>query len=125
MNRVVLLIGIGSFIGGICRYYSQHLISKFFPSPLPYGTLSVNIVGCLLIGVIYGLSDRGNLLTPEWRLFLTTGFCGGFTTFSTFSYESIALIQDGEFFYLSLYIALSVILGLASTYLGMLVIKSI
>jgi CrcB protein len=125
MNRVVLLIGIGSFIGGVCRYYSQQIISKFFPSPLPYGTLSVNIIGCLLIGIIYGLSERGNLLSPEWRLFLTTGFCGGFTTFSTFSYESIALIQDGEFFYLSLYIALSVILGLASTYLGMLVVKSI
>jgi CrcB protein len=125
MNRVVLLIGIGSFIGGVCRYYSQQIISKFFPSPLPYGTLSVNIIGCLLIGIIYGLSERGNLLSPEWRLFLTTGFCGGFTTFSTFSYESIALIQDGEFLYLSLYIALSVILGLASTYLGMLVIKSI
>ena len=125
MNRVVLLIGIGSFLGGVCRYYSQQIISKFFPSPLPYGTLSVNIIGCLLIGIIYGLSERGNLLSPEWRLFLTTGFCGGFTTFSTFSYESIALIQDGEFFYLSLYIALSVILGLASTYLGMLVVKSI
>ncbi len=125
MNRVVLLIGIGSFIGGVCRYYSQQIITKFFPSPLPYGTLSVNIVGCLLIGLIYGLADRGNILTPEWRLFLTTGFCGGFTTFSTFSYESINLIQDGEFLYLSLYIALSVVLGIASTYLGMLVIKSI
>lgn len=125
MNRVVLLIGIGSFIGGISRYYSQQIITKFFPSPLPYGTLTVNIVGCFLIGLIYGLSDRGNILTPEWRLFLTTGFCGGFTTFSTFSYESINLIQDGEFLNLSLNVSLSVILGFASTYLGMLIIKSI
>lgn len=125
MSRIVLLVGIGSFIGGVCRYYSQQIITKFFPSSLPYGTLSVNVAGCLVIGFIYGFADRGNLLTPEWRLFLATGFCGGFTTFSTFSYESINLIRDGEFLYLSLYVVLSVILCLASTYLGMVIIKSI
>jgi CrcB protein len=125
MNRVILLIGIGSFIGGISRYYSQQIITRLFPSLMPYGTLTVNITGCFLIGLIYGLSDRGNILTPEWRLFLTTGFCGGFTTFSTFSYESINLIQDGQFFFLSLYVALSVIMGFASTYLGMFIIRSI
>lgn len=125
MNRVVLLIGIGSFIGGVSRYYSQQIITKFFPSPLPYGTLTVNIVGCFLIGVIYGLSERGNIVSPEWRLFLATGFCGGFTTFSTFSYESIGLVHDREFFYLSLYVALSVIVGFAATFLGTLFIKSI
>lgn len=125
MNRIVLLVGIGSFIGGVCRYYSQRIITAFLPSPLPYGTLVVNVVGCLLIGLIYGLADRGNLLTPEWRLFLATGFCGGFTTFSTFSYESLNLIQDGELLYLSLYVALSILLGFAATYAGILVIKSI
>jgi CrcB protein len=125
MNRVVLLIGIGSFLGGICRYYSQQVVSKFFPSPLPYGTLAVNIVGCFLIGLIFGLSDRGNILNSEWRLFLTTGFCGGFTTFSTFSYESINLLRDGEFFMLALYVVLSILVGFASTYLGLLITKSI
>jgi fluoride exporter len=125
MNRIVLLIGVGSFIGGICRFYSQLVISRYFSSPLPYGTLTVNVAGCLLVGFIYGFADRGNLLTPEWRLFLTTGFCGGFTTFSTFSLEGVLLMQDGEFLYLAMYTALSVILGFGSTYLGMLVIKSI
>lgn len=125
MNRIFFLIGIGGFIGSVSRYYSQQVISKIFSSALPYGTLIVNIVGCFLIGIIYGLSERGNLLTPEWRLFLATGICGGFTTFSTFSYESIRLIQDGEFFILSLYVAISIIIGFAATYLGMLIIKSI
>jgi len=97
MNRIFYLVGIGGFIGSVSRYYSQQIVSKFFPSTLPYGTLTVNIVGCFLIGVIYALSEEGNILTPEWRLFLATGFCGGFTTFSTFSYESIKLIQDREF----------------------------
>ncbi|MEX1239152.1 MAG: fluoride efflux transporter CrcB [Cyclobacteriaceae bacterium] len=125
MNRIILLIGLGSFVGGLSRYYSQQIITKFFPSPLPYGTLTVNIAGCFLIGLILGLSDRGNIVTPEWRLFLTTGFCGGFTTFSTFSYESINLLRDGEFLYLSIYVVLTVIVCLASTYLGLLIIKSI
>lgn len=125
MNRVILLVGIGSFIGGISRYYSQQVITRFFPSTFPYGTLTVNIVGCFIIGLILGLSDRGNILTPEWRIFLTTGFCGGFTTFSTFSYESVQLMQDGEFLNLSLYVTLSVIVGFASTYLAILIIKAI
>lgn len=125
MNRVVWLVGIGSFLGGISRYYSQQIITRFFPSAFPYGTLVVNMAGCFLIGLIYGLSGRGNLVSPEWRLFLATGFCGGFTTFSTFSYESVNLIQDREFVFLSLYVALSVAVGFAATYLGALTIKSI
>ena len=123
MSRIFLLVGMGGFVGGVSRYYSQQIITKLFPSALPYGTLAVNISGCLLIGIIYGLFERGNVLTIEWRLFLATGFCGGFTTFSNFSYESIKLIQDGEFFYLALYIALSVIIGFAATYLGMSIVK--
>ena len=125
MNRIFLLVGIGGFIGSISRYYSQQIISKRFPSALPYGTLTVNIVGCCLIGIIYALSEKGNILTPEWRIFLATGFCGGFTTFSTFSYESINLINDGEWFNVSLYVAISVIIGFLSTYPGISLIKSI
>ena len=62
---------------------------------------TVNIVGCFVIGILFALSDRGNVLSPEWRVLLTTGFCGGFTTFSTFSYESLRLIQDGEYLYVA------------------------
>jgi fluoride exporter len=124
-NRIILLIGIGGFIGSVARYYSQQIVSKIFPSPLPYGTLSVNVLGCLIIGLVYGLSEKGNVLSPEWRLFLATGLCGGFTTFSTFSYENIQLLRDGEFLYASAYIVLSVVLCLFSTYGGFLVTKFI
>ena len=118
-------MGIGGFIGTVSRYYSQIFISKVIPSTLPYGTFAINVLGCFLIGVIYAFSERGNILSPEWRLFLATGICGGFTTFSTFSFESINLIRGGEFFALSAYVIGSVVLGFAATWLGMLLIKSI
>jgi fluoride exporter len=125
MNRIFLLVGVGGFIGSVLRYYISQFFAKYFSTTFPLGTLTVNLAGCLLIGILYGLSERGSVLTPEWRLFLATGFCGGFTTFSTFSYESIRLMQDGEFLNFSLYIILSVLTGFAATYLGMTIIKSI
>jgi CrcB protein len=125
MNRIFYIVGIGGFIGSVARYYSQLFVTRIYPSTLPYGTFAINVSGCFLIGIIYALSERGNVLSPEWRLFLATGFCGGFTTFSSFSYESLNLVRDGEFFYLSLYVVASVIIGFAAIYFGMLLIKSI
>ncbi|TAK39652.1 MAG: fluoride efflux transporter CrcB [Saprospiraceae bacterium] len=125
MFRSLIIIGIGGFTGSIGRYLLSNFVNNFISSAFPYGTFAVNLAGCFFIGVIYALFDRGNILTPEWRLFLATGFCGGFTTFSTFSYESIKLAEGGEFFNLSMNIAASVILGFAATYFGMVIIKSI
>lgn len=118
MSRIFLLIGLGGFIGSVCRYYSQQLAARFFLSTFPYGTLAVNIIGCFLVGLIFGFADKGNVLSPEWRMFLATGFCGGFTTFSTFSYESTQLINNGEYLYLALYISASVIIGVFATFAG-------
>ena len=125
MVRNLILIGTGSCIGGICRYLSQQFVQEYYPSSFPFGTFSVNAVGCFIIGIIYALADRGNLLSPEMRLLLATGFCGGFTTFSSFAYENIKLLQDGEFFYAGLYILLSIVIGLATVYLGIIFIKLI
>jgi len=125
MPRLLIIIGIGGFLGSVTRYLLTNFVNNYLSSNFPYGTLAVNILGCFLIGIFVGLFDRGNILSPEWRLFLATGFCGGFTTFSTFSYENIKLAQGAEFFNLSLNVAASVFLGLAATYLGMLIIKSI
>ena len=123
--RILLIIGAGGFLGTIARYLVQQGISKILPVIFPYGTLAVNISGCFLIGVLYALTDRGNLLNPEWRFFLTTGLCGGFTTFSTFSIEAYSLMREGQYLFLSLYVGLSVIVGIFATFLAITLIRSL
>jgi len=122
--KIVALIGVGSFIGGVFRYLLSQGIQSKFLSAFPLGTFTVNIIGCLAIGIIFGISEKVNL-SPEWRLFLATGICGGFTTFSAFSLESLALFREGQIFYAFSYISLSVLLGLFAVYLGMLLLKFI
>ena len=119
------MVGIGGFVGSVLRYLVSVAFAAFSSSPFPFATFTVNVVGCFLIGVLFALSERGNILSPEWRIFLTTGFCGGFTTFSTFSYESLRLMQDGEVLYLFLNVVLSVVVGLAATYAGIVLMRSI
>lgn len=123
MIRTLLLVGTGGFLGSISRYMVSRIMQNSFPSAFPYGTFVVNITGCFLIGLIYGLSERSSLLTSGWKLFLAVGFCGGFTTFSTFANENLALLRDGEFFNFILYAGLSVLLGLAATFLGVSITK--
>jgi CrcB protein len=123
MDRSFILVGIGGFIGSIARYLVAVAMSGVISSSFPWPTLIANVAGCFLIGVIFAVSDRGSLLSPEWRIFLTTGFCGGFTTFSTFSYESLRLLQDGEYVYVSAYVLASVIVGLLATLLGVYLIR--
>src|SRR6476660_657988 len=122
MNNIVL-IAIGGALGSVSRWECQRWIYQLHPHPFPFGTFTVNIVGSFLIGVFYAFSEKGNLMNPEWRLFLTTGFCGGFTTFSTFSFETITLLRDGNYGYASMYILLSVILGVAAVALGIFIVK--
>jgi fluoride exporter len=123
--RIILLIGAGGFIGTIARYLLQQVVSKMMPVIFPFGTLAVNLIGCFLIGILYAMSERWNILTPEWRLFLTTGFCGGFTTFSTFTYEAYGLLREDQYLYVSLYIGISVLAGLAATFLAIHLIRSL
>ena len=125
MDRTLILVGVGGLAGSVLRYLVTLFFATRAATGFPYGTLAVNLVGCLLIGMIFGISEKGDLLSPEWRILLTTGFCGGFTTFSTFSYESIRLLQDGEILLVSLYVGGSVVAGLLLTYLGMLLVRSI
>ncbi|MFI5155188.1 MAG: fluoride efflux transporter CrcB [Chitinophagales bacterium] len=125
MFKNILLVGLGGGIGSIARYVCQKYIHEWHPHPFPMGTFFVNILGCFLIGLFYSISEKGNIMTPEWRILLTTGLCGGFTTFSTFSFENIQLLKAGDFSYFILYIAGSILLGIGATYLGMLTIKLI
>jgi fluoride exporter len=118
MIKLILIAGTGGFLGTVSRFLTSRYFQNLFLSSFPFGTFIVNVTGCLLIGIFFGLSQKGNILTPEWRMFLTVGFCGGFTTFSTFAGENLALLKDGNFFYFALYTGLSVFLGLMATYLG-------
>jgi CrcB protein len=125
MVKSLLIAGFGGFIGTILRF----LVSRYFQvhssSLFPWGTFVVNMIGCFLIGIIFGLSERTNLISPEWRIFLTIGFCGGFTTFSTFSNDTFLLIQDKEWFQMILYTSLSFFMGLVAVYLGRFLTKLI
>lgn len=118
-----MLAGFGGFLGTIARFLSHQAIAKYYPVIFPIGTLTINLIGCLLIGVFHGLIEKYQVPAPEWRLFFTAGFCGGFTTFSAFGLESMLLIQHREYLYLIIYIVLSVLLGLAATGLGMWMVK--
>lgn len=123
-SRIFLLIGAGGFIGSVSRYLLSKFLQNKFLSSFPFGTLGVNIIGCFLIGVVLSLSERTSMST-EWRLFLATGICGGFTTFSAFSNETFGLLRDGQLLYASVYITASVFLGVLATFIGYSILKII
>ena len=111
-------IAAGSAIGGMSRYLVGGLVQRMLDTTFPAGTLLINVTGSFLLGAILRYGVETPTLTPELRAFLTLGFCGGYTTFSTFSYETVALLEDGEWGRAGLYIGLSVLLSLAATFLG-------
>ena len=125
MVKSILIAGLGGFIGTILRYMVSRLIQTNSLGLFPWATFTVNIAGCLLIGLFYGISEKGNLMPPNLRLFLTVGICGGFTTFSSFSNDAFLLIQDKEWLRVSLYTSLSFFLGLVAVYLGKVTSKFI
>jgi fluoride exporter len=112
MLNNLLLVGLGGAIGSMLRY----LLQKNLSSGFPYGTLAVNVSGCLLIGLLWGVFSKD--LDQQRRLLLVTGFCGGFTTFSAFTQEGIQMLMENRWVIFVLYTALSVVLGLGATYFG-------
>ena len=113
-----LLIGFGGAIGAVGRYLLQGLVYQFTGATFPYGTLVVNILGCFLIGLIMELSADRFLIDAQLRVFITIGVLGGFTTFSSFGYETFALLRDGELVRASFNVIGSVMAGLAAVWLG-------
>ncbi|MEI7695712.1 MAG: fluoride efflux transporter CrcB [Chlorobium sp.] len=118
----VMLVGMGGFLGSVARYGVALLVAPVLTGfPLP--TLLVNILGSFLIGFLSELAISTTLVSPEARLFLVTGFCGGFTTFSAYMFEHTALLKDGQLFYASLYLGGSIAGGLIALYTGALLAK--
>ena len=123
MKTNIILIGIGGGTGSILRYLTSVYISRNFSSYFPFGTFAVNVIGCLIIGIAYGLSVRYSAISPSVRLFLTTGFCGGFTTFSAFAYENVKLLEQSNFTGFALYSVASFVLCIAAVFAGLLITK--
>ena len=117
MFKTILIVGAGSFIGGVSRYLVSSLM-RGGAAGFPWGTLTVNVLGCFLIGLIGGLLLRATEPSGGWSFLLITGFCGSFTTFSTFSRESLAMLQCHNIAGFSAYIAVSIIAGIALTAFG-------
>ena len=123
MIKSILIVGCGSFIGGALRFLISTLMKNESASSFPIGTLLVNILGCFLIGVIYGLFVRYSTTSHMLCLLLTTGFCGGFTTFSTFANESLQMLQAGNVGGFIGYVAASVLLGILLVLFGYNLVK--
>jgi CrcB protein len=123
MVKAMLIAGFGGFIGTIFRFLISRYVQLSVVSTFPWGTFLVNIAGSFLIGVFFGISEKGQFMTAEWRLFLTVGLCGGFTTFSSFSNDALLLLENNEIFRFVTYAGLSFLLGLLAVFLGRLLIK--
>jgi fluoride exporter len=115
----LLWVGIGGFLGSVGRFVLSGFFDRLSPAlAFPIGTLAVNIIGCFLIGLLQSLAESRALLGTDIRIFLFIGVLGGFTTFSTFGFESLALLKDGEFVKTSANILLHVIVGLSAVWIG-------
>ncbi|RAV97745.1 fluoride efflux transporter CrcB [Pseudochryseolinea flava] len=114
----MMIVGLGGFIGSVARFAAVRSIDQRINSLVPYGTLIVNIVGSLILGIIVGFFMRKTGLSDQWKLFLGTGFCGGFTTFSAFAWENVNLISSKMLPLSLFYISISLILGLLAVVFG-------
>lgn len=124
--KEVLIVSIGSFFGGGMRYWVSKLVQSCTVIAFPFGTMAVNVAGCLIIGFLSGLNWReGGWMSPSAKLLLTTGFCGGFTTFSTFMNEGAGLMKEENYLYMILYLFGSLALGLIAVLAGHYLAKMI
>lgn len=115
MLKNFLLVGLGGAIGSMLRYAISLLVTV---KQFPYGTFIVNIAGSFIIGAVLALSLKNELFSNNWKIFLATGICGGFTTFSAFAAENMALLQSGKYGIALVYIMASLLLGIAAVVLG-------
>jgi fluoride exporter len=123
MLRTLLLIAIGGGIGSVFRYLTTIFVQKYYSNIFPLATLITNILGCLLIGLLFGFLEKNQLTNSNLKWFLITGFCGGYTTFSAFGFENYSLFNSNNIPLALLYIGLSIFLGLIAVWIGISISK--
>jgi CrcB protein len=123
MLKTLLLVGLGGGIGSVLRYLTSATINKFYGSTFPLATFVVNVVGCFIFGLLFAYFSKHAEQSEQLRFFLITGFCGGYTTFSTFSAENFHLIESGNYFIPAINITVSVLFGILAVFIGMVLVK--
>jgi CrcB protein len=123
MNYNILYAAIGSAIGGGLRYWIAGAMHRYFPLLFPIGTLTVNFIGSFIVGLVIFYLDVKQLVNPQMKIFLTVGVCGGLTTFSTFSFETFALLQQNEIFQALLNVLLNILLTIGAIFLAYFISK--
>ena len=118
-----LLVFLGGGIGSSCRFLISNIVYNSFKSFQYLGTFWVNVIGCIIVGIVMGFLQKENNFNQNYLLLFSSGFCGGFTTFSAFANENLDLIKNGNFSVFFLYVISSVVFGIAAAYLGYLIVK--
>lgn len=124
MNRSILFVAVGGMIGSVCRFLAAGFIVTLLPFTFPFGTFIVNISGCFIMGAAVGLAERYLWIHHDWRMFLTAGFCGGFTTFSAFAFENVQLLLDKNYSTFAVYSIATFVVCLCATFAGLMLTRS-
>jgi CrcB protein len=123
MSRSIFFVAIGGMLGSVCRFLAVTAVVQLLPFAFPFGTFAVNVAGSFVMGAAVGLAERYVWMDHDWRMFLTAGFCGGFTTFSAFAFENVQLLLDKNYTTFAAYSMASFVVCLAAAFVGLILAR--